>query len=40
MGLMSRRVRIAALILGIVVLLTGIGIAVSVRQLELRCVTG
>ena len=34
MGLTSRRVRIAALILGIVVLLTGIGIAVSVRQLE------
>ena len=36
MGFTSRRVRIAALVLGVVVLLTGIGIAVSVRQLEPR----
>ena len=33
---MSRRVRIAALILGVVVVVTGIGIMVSLRQLEPR----
>lgn len=36
MGFTSRRVRIAALILGAVVVLTGIGIMVSLRQLEPR----
>ena len=36
MGLTSRRVRTAALVIGVVLVLGGIGIAVSLRQLEPR----